>query len=102
MHWLNRILLAVLLACAVAYLPRHIYEGAAADDLARVQGERDGLVDANTELRGEIDLLRAEVEALKRDPREVERIAREDLNLVRPGEAVFEVVRPGKDGDGER
>ena len=36
--------------------------------------------------------------ALKHDPREVARIAREDLNLVRAGEVVFEVQLPGADG----
>jgi cell division protein FtsB len=97
MRWLNRILLAVLFACVVAYLPRRLYEVAAMDDRARIERERDGLVQANAQLREEIRLLRAEVEALTADAKEVERIAREDLNLVRPGQVVFEVERPEPD-----
>ncbi len=94
MQWVNRILLAALLAFAVAYLPQHIYSGGGDDALARVEREHEGLRRINDRLREEIAGLQAEVTALKRDPAEVARIAREDLNLIRPGELVFEVVRP--------
>ncbi|MBL8973705.1 MAG: septum formation initiator family protein [Myxococcales bacterium] len=94
MQWVNRILLAALLAFAVAYLPTHIYASSGADDLGRVEREHAALQRSNIRLRGEIAALRAEVAALKRDPAEVARIAREDLNLIRPGEVVFEVQRP--------
>ena len=42
-----------------------------------------------SELRDENESLRAEIDALRRDPRAVERIAREDLGLARPGEVLF-------------
>jgi cell division protein FtsB len=96
MHWINRTLLAALVICAIAYVPRHLSESPATDDTARVQSERDGLIEANEALHEEIRLLRAEIEAFKSDRREVERIAREDLNLVRPEEVVFEVQRPAE------
>jgi cell division protein FtsB len=44
------------------------------------------------ELRQENVRLAAEIQALRRDPRSVERIAREELGLARPGETVF-VIR---------
>ncbi len=44
------------------------------------------------EMRGENARLAEEIAALRRDPRAVERIAREELGLVRPGETVF-VIR---------
>lgn len=44
------------------------------------------------ELRQENNRLAAEVAALRSDPRAVERIAREELGLARPGETVF-VIR---------
>ena len=91
MQWVNRILLAGLLAFAVAYLPQHIYSSGGGDDLSRVDREHQTLRRSNERLRGEIAALRAEVAALKRDPAEVARIAREDLGLIRPGEVVFEV-----------
>jgi cell division protein FtsB len=93
MQWVNRILLAALLAFAVAYLPQHIYSSGSGDDLTRVEREHQTLARSNERLQSEIEALRAEVAALKRDPAEVARIAREDLNLIRPGEVVFEVQK---------
>ena len=94
MDWLRRILLAGLLAAAIAACPREVYRSAGADDLSRIEREHDELCRTNDRLRGEIEVLRAEVAALKRDPAEVARIAREDLGLIRAGEVVFEVTRP--------
>jgi cell division protein FtsB len=101
MVWLNRLLLALLVTGAIAYLPRELSESAGSEDLARVTAERDGLAAGNESLQTDIELLEAEVRALHQDstdPRgrealnaEIERIAREDLNLVRPGEVVFEL-----------
>jgi cell division protein FtsB len=104
MTWLNRILLALLITAALALLPN--YEQLGSEDLARVQGERDALLDGNQSLREQIRLLEAEVDSLHRDPddprsgervdRELARIAREDLNMIKPGELVFEVRRPNE------
>lgn len=101
MPWLNRILIATGIAVVLAWLPSQLAEHAGAEDLDRVVGERDELAAGNERLREEIEILEAEVAALHIDPeapgahdavaREVERIAREDLNLVRAGEVVFEV-----------
>lgn len=96
MQWVNRILLAALLAFAIAYLPQHIASGGGDEDLSRVEREHAGLRRSNDRLRGEIAALQAEIAALKRDPAEVARIAREDLNLIRPGEVVFEIRRDSK------
>jgi cell division protein FtsB len=102
MTWLNRILLALFITAALAFVPS--YEHFGAEDLARVRAERDALEQGNEELRAEIRLLEAEVDALRRDPddprshervdRELARIAREDLNMIKPGELVFELRRP--------
>ena len=94
MHWLNRILLALLVAAAVAWGPEQFELAASGNDLERVEAEAAELRETNRQLREELDLLEAEVRALSRDPAEVARIARQDLNLVMPGEVVFEVERP--------
>lgn len=91
MQWFNRILLAVLVAGLVAFVPEQLQLAAQTDDLARIRKERSALVEANAALKDDIRRLRAEVRALSNDPSEVARIAREDLNLVAPGEIVFEV-----------
>ena len=41
------------------------------------------------ELRAENGRLAAEIQALREDPRAIERLAREELGLARPGETVF-------------
>jgi cell division protein FtsB len=46
-------------------------------------------------LEEEIKRLRTQVVALRSDPYQVEKLAREDLGLARPGELIFEIV----DGD---
>jgi cell division protein FtsB len=98
MHWVNRILLALLAAAIIAYWPERLELTAGSEDLERVVRERDELEAGNEALREQIRLMQAEIHALKTDPREVARIAREDLNLVRAGEVVFEVERPGAGG----
>ena len=94
MSWIHRLLLLGLLIVAAVQLPRGVWRTVGAEDLARIQSERDELLRANRAISREITTLEAEVTALKTDPRELERIAREDLNLIRPGEVVFELRRP--------
>lgn len=52
-------------------------------ELAGVQAE-------NAELRRDVSKLRTEVKDLREDPQAVERIAREQLGLVRKSEVVFQ------------
>ena len=47
---------------------------------------------SNETLKKENQKLRFEIEALKFDPLAVEILAREKLNMVRPGETVFQLV----------
>jgi cell division protein FtsB len=56
------------------------------------------------ELRGEIDRLNQEnthlnkqVQALRTDPKAVERIAREEMGLARPGEMIFKLPEQPQD-----
>jgi len=47
---------------------------------------------------GEIDHLRNRIERLKSDPGLLERLAREDLGMVRPGDVVIELPMAGAEG----
>ena len=47
----------------------------------------------NETLKNENQKLRNEIDSLKSDPFAVEILAREKLNLVRPGETVYQIVR---------
>lgn len=55
-------------------------------ELAGVQGE-------NAELRRDVGKLRSDVKELRENPTAVERIAREQLGLVRQSEVVFQFDR---------
>ncbi|TPV92713.1 MAG: hypothetical protein B7733_24605 [Myxococcales bacterium FL481] len=106
MIWMNRLLCALLIAAAVAWLPREFTDTDASADLARIEQERRALVAGNTTLEAQISALEAEVDALHvtsddpasqaRAATEIQRIAREDLNLIRRGEVVFELLPPAE------
>ena len=53
-------------------------------------------------LRAENRRIRREIHSLRRDLTSIERIAREDLGLVKPGETVYEFLpaREGRSGGG--
>ncbi|MBE2253343.1 MAG: septum formation initiator family protein [Myxococcus sp.] len=55
----------------------------------RLSQDVKALKDRNKRLGDDNARLRREVEALRDDPRALERAAREELGLVRPGEIVF-------------
>lgn len=58
--------------------------------------EQSKLVADNQALAQENRRLAEEIEELKSDPFAIEKIAREKLNLVRPGETVYQLVREKK------
>jgi cell division protein FtsB len=79
--WLAAIILA-LTAFVVTYVPR----------LREAQNLRTEKYKGEEQERAEVttnNVLRARAQALTNDPREVERAAREKLNLAKPGETVF-------------
>jgi cell division protein FtsB len=47
----------------------------------------------NESLQAKNDKLRLEIEALKSDPYEIEKIAREKLSLIKPGDQVYHIVQ---------
>ena len=55
--------------------------------------ELDYLKKSNTELAQENTRIQKEIDALKSDPYAVEMLARDKLNLVKPGETVYQIVR---------
>ena len=44
----------------------------------------------SAQLKREVEALKRRVERLKNDPHAIERIARDDLGMVRPGELIFQ------------
>jgi len=69
------------------------------EGLPRMRGLEKELADVtaeNAEMRRDIVRLRADVDALRDDPRAVERIGRDQLGLLRKSEIVFHFGRVGK------
>jgi cell division protein FtsB len=87
---LERILPVAMLVVAVVGAPVMIF---APQGLPRLRGLEKELADVDEEnaaLRREIDSLKGRVTRLRDDPGAVERIARDNLGLVRQTEVVFQ------------
>jgi cell division protein FtsB len=79
-----------LLVFTLVAVPLHLFDEQGlpryrelSDQLAKVQTKND-------RLRREIHELRSETDRLRTDPRAIERIARDELGMVREGEVVFQ------------
>src|SRR5947209_19769856 len=97
--WFRRLGIAALLALALGYVPYHLYGSSGLARYMRLKSERDALHEANLKLHEQNQRLRGELEALSDDNGElsrtaVERAARDELGLVRPGEVVYQVADP--------
>ncbi|MEO6954077.1 MAG: septum formation initiator family protein [Polyangia bacterium] len=102
--WLRRVGFALGLALALGYLPYRVYRKSGLRQYVELSLELKQLQKHNDELRIEARRLRAELEGFGRagESRDksaelplsvVERAARDELGLVRPGEIVFQVVQ---------
>jgi cell division protein FtsB len=90
----QRLLPIAILAVAVVAVPILIF---APDGLPRMRALEKELAQVNAEnadLRRDVAKLRVEVKQLRDDPSAVERIARDQLGLVRKSEVVFQFGRP--------
>ncbi len=78
---------ATLVVCGIVYGALRDEEGVM--HVFRERSRLQELSQSVNALRAENDQLRAEIKALREDPRAVERLAREDLGFSRAGEIVF-------------
>lgn len=86
----ERVLPIAVLVLALVGAPLMIF---APEGLPRLRGlelELEQVAAENRQLQREIDELRGHVERLRDDPAAVERMAREDLGLLRQSEVVFQ------------
>ena len=94
--WLRRFGIAAVVAVALGYVPYHLYASSGLARLLKLRGERDQLHAGNLRLHEENQRLRAELEAVTDGAdtlsrAAVERAARDELGLVKPGELVFKL-----------
>ncbi|MDB4933852.1 MAG: Cell division protein DivIC (FtsB), stabilizes FtsL against RasP cleavage [Labilithrix sp.] len=81
--------LAVLTVSLVA-VPILLMEPQGLPRMRSLETELAGVQNENAELRRDVGKLRTEVKELRENPTAVERIAREQLGLVRKSEVVFQ------------
>lgn len=79
-----------LLLLAVVSVPVLVLAPSGVPRLERLGREQAQVEDEIAKLRQEIRRLRAEARSIKRDPAAVERVARDELGLVRRTEMVFQ------------
>lgn len=87
---IERFLPVAVLVVAVVGAPVMIFSPQGLPRLRGLQKELADVGEENAELRREIESLRGRVALLRDDPRAVERIARDNLGLVRQSEVVFQ------------
>lgn len=90
-RWLFRLGGAALLAGLLAYLPHRIHESEGYVRMTRMQQQLEELDRRREALLRENKALEREVRKLRRDPEAIDRVARDDLGLVQPGEIVIQV-----------
>jgi cell division protein FtsB len=89
--WAKRLGAAAVVAFVLAYVPYHLY---ARSGLARTLAARRDLAALrlrNWELSAEDERLARDAAALRDDPAAVERVARNELGWVKPGEVVVDL-----------
>ncbi len=88
-HFSSRWLL-YFLACSIVLLSVYtIFGDRGAIHLWRLRGEKEQMEEQNYRLQKENEALRQRITRLRSDDSYLEKIAREELNLVRPGEVIY-------------
>jgi cell division protein FtsB len=90
---IERILPIAILAIAVVGAPAMMLAPEGLPRLRSLSKELGHVQNENAELRQQIRHLRGRVQHLRDDPAAVERIARDELGLVRTSEVVFQFPR---------
>ena len=68
--------------------------------LWRLRGEKSRIDEQNYRLQKENELLRQRVSRIRNDNHYLEKLAREELNLVRPGEVIYRFPKSKPDKNG--
>ncbi|HEY8088774.1 MAG TPA: septum formation initiator family protein [Polyangiaceae bacterium] len=88
--FVQRTLPIAMLSLALVAVPVLVLQPQGLPRLRGLQKELDQVDAENDELKRDVMRLRVEVQALRDDPAAVERIARDELGMVRRSEVVFQ------------
>lgn len=89
--WTTRLGMALGLAVALGFLPYKLYLRSGLVQYVTLRQELSALTARNDGLQNSIRELRHQLERMKEDPAAIERVARDELGMVRSGEVVFKV-----------
>jgi len=84
-----RLLLGFAFITFVSYLVYAIFEQASSDTYQRLTASLAEVEAGNAEIAAKNTLLRIRIEALRSEPRAIERKVRDELGLVRPDEIIL-------------
>jgi cell division protein FtsB len=90
---LERALPIAILVLALVGVPILVLQPEGLPRMRALEKELSGVTTENEELRRQVTKLHIDVKALRDDPRAVERIARDQLGLVRKSEIVVQFPR---------
>jgi len=82
-----------LLVSAVVTVPLHLFDPQGMPRYRALRAELAVLQDQNRSYRDEVRRLEARVRALRTDPEAIERVARDELGMIREDELVFQFER---------
>jgi len=88
--FLQRTLPIAMLSLALVAVPILVLQPEGLPRLRGLQKELDQVDTENDELKRDVSRLRVEVQELRDNPAAVERIARDELGMVRKSEVVFQ------------
>jgi cell division protein FtsB len=91
--FVERTLPLAILAVAAISVPIMIFEPSGLPRMRSLEQELKNVKEENKSSEREIGELRSEVQELRDDPNAVERIARDQLGMVRKSEVVFQFPR---------
>ena len=90
LRWAIRVVLATALAAGIGYIPLRVIGGGGIQNARRLSQDLDRLRKEVAEQKRINTRLRDEATALRDDPAALERVARDQMGLVREGEVVFQ------------
>ena len=89
LRWILRLTLAATLAVGLGYVPFAALGPQGVARALRLEQDLSGLEEKNQVLRQENKELQRQVENLRKDRGAMEKVARDELGLVRPEDIVF-------------
>jgi cell division protein FtsB len=89
--WSARLAVALGLSVGVGYLPYHLYLRSGLSQFVGLRAELAQLQARNEKLRAGIVELRLQLKRFQEDSEAIERVARDELGMVRSGEVIFKV-----------